>query len=362
MSLMLFAEKKMPPAALAWLRRAFSVKQRIILNGIAGSRWLCTLYYAFFSRAFRREQQAVAAGLALHHSRVDPNSMRTLLRRNIHRLEKGLLMRPRRERFALSYIVETVNCYLECSRVDNAADWSKDLAWAHDILENYFTVVSGEEQVERAHAIFLSVDQPFGEGPGGRVPYSRRGACPVTFDNFASLAKRRRTVRWFLQTEVPHVLIDKAMEIAAESPTACNRQPFFYRFFDEQEALRQLHPLPLGTAGFGHNIPMLCAVVGDLSAYFGERDRHGIYIDASLSIMSFMYALETLGLSSCPLNWADIETLEKRAEKMLGLKMHERIIMFIGIGYPDPQGLVAFSQKKDLHSLRSFNQPKLHSD
>ena len=90
MSLMLFAEKKLPPAIVAWLRRAFSAKQRLVLNGIAGSRWLCTLYYAFFSRAFRREQQAVAAGLALHHSRIDPNSMRTLLRRNIHRIEKGL--------------------------------------------------------------------------------------------------------------------------------------------------------------------------------------------------------------------------------------------------------------------------------
>jgi len=362
MSLMLFVEKKLPPAALAWLRRAFSAKQRLVLNGIAGSRWLSTLYYAFFSNAFRREQQAVAAGLALHHSRVDPNSMRTLLRRNIHRIEKGLLMRPRRERFALAYIVETVNCYLECSRADNAGDWAMDLAWARDILEQYFTVVSGAEQVERAHAVFLSVGQPAGDGAGDRVPYSRRGSCPVSFENFAALARRRRSVRWFLQTEVPHVLVDKAVEIAAESPTACNRQPFFYRFFDEPEALRQLRPLPLGTAGFGHNIPMICAVVGDLSAYYGERDRHGIYVDASLSIMSFMYALETLGLSSCPLNWADIEALEKRAERMLGLKLHERIIMFIAIGYPDPQGLVAFSQKKDLPSLRSYNQPKLQTD
>jgi len=107
---------------------------------------------------------------------------------------------------------------------------------------------------------------------------------------------------------------------------------------------------------------MLCAVIGDLSAYYGERDRHGIYIDSSLSIMSFMYALETLGLSSCPLNWPDIETLERRAENLLELKRHERVIMFIAIGYPDPQGLVAYSQKKDLHSLRSFNQPKLAAD
>ena len=240
---------------------------------------------------------------------------------------------------------------------ESAADWSGDLDWAHDVLARYFEVVTGGDEVERAHAVFLSVHYPAGEGSGDRLPYSRRGSCPVPYDSFAALAKRRRSVRWFLQTEVPHVLIDRAVEIAAESPTACNRQPFFYRIFDDPESLRQLRPLPLGTAGFSHNIPMLAAVIGDLSAYYGERDRHGIYIDASLSIMTFMYALETLGLSSCPLNWPDIETLERRAEKLLGLRTHERIIMFIAIGYPDPQGLVAYSQKKDLHGLRGFNRP-----
>ncbi len=298
----------------------------------------------------------MAAGLALHHSPTDQNSNRTLLRRNIHRIEKGLLMRPRRDRFALSYIVDTVNCYTECTKAERAEEWLKDLAWAHDILEHYFEVVQGGNQVERAREIFLHVDQP-AEEKGGRIPYSRRGSCRVPFDDFAHLAKRRRSVRWFLQTHVPHALIDKAVEVAAESPTACNRQPFFYRFFDDPEALKCLRPLPLGTAGFDHNIPVLCAVIGDLSAYYGERDRHGIYVDASLSIMSFMYALETLGLSSCSLNWSEIESLEKRAERMLGLKNHERIIMFIALGYPDPQGLVAFSQKKDLRSLRSYNQP-----
>ncbi len=356
MSLLLFLEKKMPPAIFAGTRRLFSLKQRLLLEKISVSSWLCNLYYAFFSSAFRREQQAVAAGLALHHSPADLNSNRTLLRRNIHRIEKGLLMQPRRDRFALAYIVDTVTTFRECTQAGQAEDWAKDLAWAHDILERYFEVVQGGDQVERAREIFLYVDQA-GEEKGGRIPYSRRGSCQVSFEDFANLARRRRSVRWFLQRPVSHALIDKAVEVAAESPTACNRQPFFYRFFDEPEALKCLRPLPLGTAGFGHNIPVLCVVIGDLSAYYGERDRHGIYVDASLSIMSFMYALETLGLSSCSLNWSDIESLENRAERLLGLKKHERIIMFIALGYPDPQGLVAFSQKKDLHSLRSYNQP-----
>lgn len=239
---------------------------------------------------------------------------------------------------------------------DCAVNWGKDLAWAHDILEHYFEIVQESDQVNQARKIFIQVGKP-SEQKGNRIPYNRRGSCRVSFEDFAGLAKHRRSVRWFLQTPVPHTLIDKAIEVAAESPTACNRQPFFYRFFDDPEALKWARTLPPGTAGFEHNVPMICAVIGDLSAYYGERDRHGIYVDASLSIMTFMYALETQGLSSCALNWADIEAQERQAEKVLGLKKHERIIMFMAIGYPDPQGLVAFSQKKELRNLRSYNQP-----
>ena len=43
-------------------------------------------------------------------------------------------------------------------------------------------------------------------------------------------------------------------------------------------------------------------------------------------------------------------------EKLAGLPRHERGILFIAIGYPDPEGLVAFSEKKDLDHLRSYNQ------
>ena len=81
-----------------------------------------------------------------------------------------------------------------------------------------------------------------------------------------------------------------------------------------------------------------------------------IYIDASLSAMAFMYALETMGLSSCPINWPDIEEREKKAEKLLNLRQEERIIMAISLGYPDPEGLVAYSAKKDLDQIRSYNE------
>ena len=99
----------------------------------------------------------------------------------------------------------------------------------------------------------------------------------------------------------------------ALSPSACNRQPFEFRIFDKPELVEQVSSMPMGTQGFNHNFHnYYCCVVGKLRAYFNERDRHVIYIDASLAAMSFMYALETLELSSCPINWPDIEMREQK--------------------------------------------------
>jgi nitroreductase len=103
------------------------------------------------------------------------------------------------------------------------------------------------------------------------------------------------------------------------------------------------------------NIPVFVVVVGRLSAYLSERDRHVIYIDGGLASMSFMYALETLGLSSVPINWPDIEYLEQQMEQIIPLGEDERPIMLIGLGYADPEGGIPFSQKKTPEQLLVYN-------
>ena len=109
--------------------------------------------------------------------------------------------------------------------------------------------------------------------------------------------------------------------------------------------------LAMGTVGFAENIPALAVVVGDLSCYQEYRDRHLIYIDASLAAMQFMLALETLGLSTCPINWPDIEVREQKMQKLLNLPAFQRPVMLIAIGYADPEALIAYSQKKDVEQL-----------
>jgi len=179
---------------------------------------------------------------------------------------------------------------------------------------------------------------------------------PVAYDDLLKLNQLRKSVRWFKQTNVPRDLIDKAIMVARQAPSACNRLPYEYRIFDDPELVKEVGKIPFGASGYYRNIPTIIVLVGKLNHFFSSRDRHIIYIDASLSAMSFMLALETLGLSSSVINWPDFEPLEIKMRKTLKLKIDERPIMLIAVGYPDPEGKVAFSQRKSLNSLRSYNQ------
>ena len=284
----------------------------------------------------------------------------TKLRRNTHRLEKGLIMRPRRKLFALDYIEETVAAY-KCAVKETKEKANEEISWARDVLNAYFNTCGKHELIDRLREEYLAVAKLPVSCQATRAnafkPYARDldAPIPVEYPNLLKLAERRRSVRWFLQKPVPRELIEKAVLVAGLSPSACNRQPFEFRFFDEPELIEKVACLPGGTFGFHENFPIVGVVLGSLAHYYDERDRHLIYVDGGLATMSLLYALECLGLSSCCINWPDLEEDEIRAERTLGLKPYERPVMFLAIGYPDPEGLVPYSEKKPVSQLCSWN-------
>ena len=326
------------------------------------STFLSGLYYLLFSNKFRREQHAVLSGKVKHlrELKSDKSNVYTLIR-NTHRIEKGLLMRPRRPVFALDYIEETLDAFenvWDYTKVDTDAQHK----WFFDVLTEYFETSGNHDRLLQLKNRFQEASSMHSSSPNTHkdfksIPYfrSEEEKSKITYEDFYRLTKQRRSVRWFQDKKVPRDLIDKAILAANQSPSACNRQPFRYRIIDDPDFRSEVSSLPAGIRGYEHNIPVLIVVIGNLAAYFDERDRHIIYIDASLANMSLMFALETLGLSSCSINWPDIEVLELKMEKKLGLKKYERPIMCLAVGYPDSEGKVAYSEKRSLAQLRSYN-------
>jgi len=315
--------------------------------------FLASLYFTFFSKRFYREHRAVLAGIvACRHADLVQLDSYGPFRRNVHRLEKALVMRPRRPSFAERYIGETVAQFVRAcgSRID-----AGELGWARDVLTEYFAVVKDTPQIAAARRRFEELDLPGTAGNAIPYPLAELQRSGIAFNDLRQLFLERRSTRWFEQRPVPADLIEKAIEAASLAPTACNRLPYRFDVLIDPARAAEVAHLAGGTAGYAENIPCLIVMVGDLSYYVEERDRHLIYIDGSLAAMQLMLAFETLGLSSVPINWPDVESREAGMAKLLGLAYQERPIMLIGVGYGDPDGMIPFSQKKPVSLLMKIH-------
>jgi nitroreductase len=346
------------------------------------------------------------------------------LKRNLHRLEKGLIMRPRKAIFALDYIENTLQllftlttyartCLIERAElVTTQADATAvsttplvqlltHLDYANQVISAYFAAttdwhlqqqeiaglphafsqwqqldfaalqnlrqrasVQGEQTVQglvnhgmhasninsvqvRTHESNRHTEDVNNISAMGKVPFpaAERVQSDVSYTDFYHLCQQRRSVRHFLPTPVPTPLLQQALYAAALAPSACNRQPYRFIFVNENPLLAKLAKLPLGTQGYHAHIPAILVVIGDLSAYPLERDRHVIYIDSSLAAMQAMLAMETLGLSSCAINWPDIDRYEIQIKSLLPLADYERVIMLMAVGYADPSAGIPHSEK-----------------
>jgi nitroreductase len=344
------------------LVRKLLIKTNIFILGVASSSRITSIVYHWvFFFTFSREQHANIKGKYKYYKNLNRIVYTiTPLRRNIHRLEKGLSMQQLRDLFALDYIEETVEQFERGIKQykDNADSIDRsELEWANDVLERYFATIKHNDYTKQIQERFLRLGFT-SEKDVQKAPFARgrEKVPPVRYEDLLSLSMRRRSVRWFQQKAVPRSLVDKALLVGRQSPTACNRLPYEFRIYDEPDLVRKIAAIPFGTGGYHQNIPMIIVVIGKQDHYFSSRDRHLIYIDSALAMMPFMLALETLGLASTSINWPDFEPLEIKMQKTLGLGIDERPIMLIGVGYPDAKGLIPYSQKKSLEGLRSFNK------
>jgi nitroreductase len=307
------------------------------------------------SRSFDRETAAVFAGIREHQRKTHAGTEIFELRRRIHMVEKGLTMQPRRDTFAVAYIgalVDRLRRALELDVLEEAT-----IAWARDVLDGYFVATSTSSSPIIAAArlryerLDLSSDIAYC-GPAVPLPPE------VEFDPsmLATLAQHRRSVRWYQNRPVAREIVDEAVSVAIESPTACNRVPYRFELFDDPSDAQRIASIAGGTTGYVQNLQSLAVVVGDLSAYLDERDRHLIYIDGSLASMGFIYSLESNGVASCCINWPDLREPEKKIASLLGLASHERVVMLIAYGYADPSGLAPASPKFSLDHARRHSR------
>lgn len=274
------------------------------------------------------------------------------LRRNIHRLEKGLSYPIAKEIFAEDYIGETISS-LKSSISNNSID-EDSLRWATSVLRLYFDTVKLNDKLTYFKKDFEQI--PLSPTHTMSVPYvsSLRPQAAVSYNDLLQLSLRRRSIRYFQDQPVDIETVRKAYDIAKYAPSACNRQAFQFLFFNDKKIVDELSRIPGGVAGY--SLPSIIVVLGRYDGYFDVRDINAPIIDSCLSIMSFLYAAETLGIGTVCINWPNLPDREAKLRQVLNIEKSEIVVMMIGLGYPLEDGKVPFSAKRPNDSTLLFNE------
>ena len=150
--------------------------------------------------------------------------------------------------------------------------------------------------------------------------------------SFVDVAFGRRSVREFTSETVSDDDIQKAVRIAMQAPSVCNRQPVRVHQFDDADTIRAVLELQGGFRGYKIP-PKLLLVSSELKAMVGAVERNQAFVDGGLFMMLLLLAFEQLGLGTCSLNTAMSYEREESARRILNIPESQVFISFVAVGH-----------------------------
>lgn len=329
---------------MVMLRRA-----RLGMVYLASHNRILGRLFFLFEPSFDREFEFTLCGrYEALTSRYQQDRSNANVRRCVHRLEKGLFHRDRRAKFGRDVLTELAN---EIGRLQPAQNVdSYEVEWAMKTLRAYRPHAYDPVLVERC----LTQLGAFRDSLPDPEPLSR-AELPLSedFEVLRKLYVKRESARFYDDRPVDPGLIEQAVSIAKEAPSACNRQPFHLHLLTQRKDIDFVGGLAPGTAGFLDNIPVLGALVGHASAFRFTRDRHLIYTDGALFLGHLLPALTALDLGTCVLNWTPDWKKDRAAIRYLGMDMSKTIVCLLAIGYRDATASPISWKKANANLLRS---------
>jgi len=148
--------------------------------------------------------------------------------------------------------------------------------------------------------------------------------------------------------------LDEIMSIAVTAPSVCNRQHWKVHFFTG-EKMQNILKYQNGNSGFNKNIPWLALVTSDVRAFCSPDERNQPYVDGGIFAMNLMYAIQAVGMSSCPLNWCNPFFKDYSFRRLGYIPENEVVIVAVAFGYPYENASYAKSPRLSLSNFYNIH-------
>ncbi len=288
------------------------------------------------------------SGLMGHDER---DALKAHILKSYHRIEKGLALPVPKpgfgadavrlllddldvytRRFGVDWVVgaalQTLDEYLAFNGKAGA-----DVAWVDTALRSL-----------RAR-IALGACPP---GAGGTIQIRREDVLRHAGMPFEDFAKWRHSVRQFAAQPVDDALIEQAASIARYAPSVCNRSGGMVYSISDPARAKELLKFQNGNRGFGDTAGRILVITARQAVFHTVGERYQCWIDGGLFGMSLIYALHSLGLGTCCLNWSVEPQTDRAFKKAAGIPPDDAVIMLLAVGHLPETLAVARSERRPL--------------
>lgn len=272
-----------------------------------------------------RENHVIEKGLSLK----DPKNGfgQEKVSRLIDNLNLYTTLYPNADREFILYILSTINVYINYIKGHDHLTLTNE-ALFYKLLEKLN--VTGSELLT----------------PAGIKSIYKNDILKSCNTSFDSLLNSRHSIRYFDKTIPDPALIEKALILAQQTPSACNRQAWITHVFTNNNSHNLLKDQG-GCRGFEEEIHCSILVTANLNAFL-SYEVHQAYIDGGMYAMNLINSLHSLGLGTIPLSCGFYYTKLDAIMKKYGINDNEVPIVIIGVGNLLEQFNVAISTRKSI--------------
>ena len=248
-----------------------------------------------------------------------------------HSLEKGFSYQNFRYGFGKGVLAEL----LELLEIYNEKKYRTDQPVYQTALSNLYQYIEIHE--ENGHNVDELKERVQNLGhttnkDGGVIWLTKEDIFEAAESDFKDFSLSRHSVRDYSSEPVDMELIEKALKLAANTPSACNRQPWKVRIVEDKKLKKTIQNNQNGNRGFGDYIDKFIIITSDISNYARNRERNQANIDGGMYAMNLIYSLHYYKIATVPLSASLGLVQEKNLREAFDVAESENFIMFIGIG------------------------------
>lgn len=267
-----------------------------------------------------------------------------------HVIEKGLTMPDRRLGFGHDVMLRlTADLTDYCDRF-GAGD--EQIRIALGVVKEYDDLHKAQSHPLEP-VLQYAIDTLLARFPD--TTYAPQGTCSrdeffsASESPFPVFAASRHSLRNFAG-EVDIETLRKAVRLAQNAPSACNRQSVRVKIVKTRDKVERVLGIQKGNRGFGHLADKLLVLTTDMAAWNLSSSRGG-YIDGGIYAMNLLYALHYYRVAACPLNAYFSADQEKAFREIVPIPRSESVVLIIAVGKAPERFRLANSHRSQAESV-----------